>query len=206
MSAPRSLRSRRGFTLLEASISSAILAVTLFTALTVTHAATRASNRSVVAASHDAAATRRLDLLRRVLARAGATTLTAVPQKSIYGGSLEAEPMLDGVVYDNLRFREPVGFQAGESLSHQRFSQQQVLRCRDLDVRRRALVDRHRSTDGLHERRVIGCLPLGHAVGPQQQFAVEALGRLREPDRFAGERCRDDWRLSVRDLYSVACG
>ena len=102
--------------MLEASISSAILAVTLFTALTVTHAATRASNRSVVAASQDAETTRRLDLLRRVLARAGASTLTAVPAKSVYGGNVAAEPMLDGVVYDNLRFREPIGFQEGASL------------------------------------------------------------------------------------------
>jgi type II secretory pathway pseudopilin PulG len=110
----------RGFTLLEALLSSTILAGALVTALAVSHAATRASNRAVVTATQEAAATRRLEQLRRVLGRAAASTLVAVPtsQSDPDGNTsvLLPEPMQDGTTYDNLAYREPVGFADGEVL------------------------------------------------------------------------------------------
>ena len=112
-------RSRRGFTLLEVAISCTILAGALLTALTISQAATRASNRAVVAAAREAAAMRVLERLRRIVTRAAASTLRAVPAANYGqggGADLLPEPLIDGVDYDNLSYREPVGFMDGETV------------------------------------------------------------------------------------------
>jgi hypothetical protein len=114
----RNPRARQaGFTVIELAISSAILAGALFTALSISQAASRASNRSVLAATRDAALTRRLDCVRRLATRVGSSTLMAVPTADSSQGnpSPVLEPMVDGVVYDNLCFREPVGFFEGQA-------------------------------------------------------------------------------------------
>jgi hypothetical protein len=57
-----------------------------------------------------------MDRLRRLATRAAATTLCAVPgSTSDQDGSPESvpEPMLDGVAYDNLSYREPIGYSGG---------------------------------------------------------------------------------------------
>jgi len=113
----RTMQSRRaGFSLLEVSISSSLLAVAVLTALSISQAATRASTRAVVSSTREAAISRRLESVRRVVTRIAASTLRAVPSSSSDGSiNPVAEPMLDGIVYDNLSYREPVGFLAGET-------------------------------------------------------------------------------------------
>jgi len=112
-------RAAAGFTLLEATISSALLAIAILTALVISQAATKASNRAVLAAAREAEVVRHLDALRRLVGRVALSTLRAVPaaDPSQTGGSPPAaEPMLDGIAYDNLSFREPVGFVDGDTL------------------------------------------------------------------------------------------
>jgi len=107
----RSDRSRRcgGFTLLETVTSAAILTVLVLAAFGATEVAMRASSR---VASVDAADTRTADALsrlRRLLMPASLQMLEAIPPIA----NAIPEPMQDGFVYDNIRFRVVAGFASG---------------------------------------------------------------------------------------------
>jgi hypothetical protein len=101
-------RSRiHGFTLLEAAISSALLGVALLTGVLVSRSAMDATARSIGEGSTETRILRGLENVTDRLAAAGASTLEAVPT-STDGADRSAEPMLDGLAYDNVWFRCPV--------------------------------------------------------------------------------------------------
>lgn len=102
----------RGFTLLEAAISSALLAVALLTGVLVSRTAMSATARSVDQGSTETRILRGLENVTDRLAAAGASTLEAVPTATD-GADRSAEPMLDGIAYDNVRFRWPVTYVDG---------------------------------------------------------------------------------------------
>ena len=103
------MRSRRGMTLLEISISTAILGFLVFAAATVAKVALDATGDVVLLDVADGVERRADSQLDDLLLSASQATLQGIPSNQ---GSV-AETMLSGVDYQDLRFRRVVGFLNG---------------------------------------------------------------------------------------------
>ena len=101
---------RGGFTLLETASSAALLSVLVLAAFGASQIAMRATSRVATVDAADARTGDALTRLRRLLMPASLSTLEGIPGSP--PGAL-AEPMQDGIAYDNLQFRAVAGFQNG---------------------------------------------------------------------------------------------
>jgi prepilin-type N-terminal cleavage/methylation domain-containing protein len=94
---------RDGFTFVELLISIAVLAVVLFSGVTVSKSAMSVAQDAVRSGAADGQAISAQTHVRQLLLWAGRSTLEATP----VGGA--REPMQEGVTYDNVSFRRAVG-------------------------------------------------------------------------------------------------
>jgi type II secretory pathway pseudopilin PulG len=90
------------FTLVELLIASAVLLAVLLSGVTVSRSAMTVAGDSVRTGAAEHRAQRAQELIQQYLLPAGRSTLEATPA----GGA--AEPMQDGVSYDNVSFRQAV--------------------------------------------------------------------------------------------------
>src|SRR6185436_1505923 len=100
-----------GFTVVEVCISAVFLSAILAIGVSVSRNALMSADRTVMA---DVVATRldaALDRIRGQFVAASRGTLQAIPI-----GKFVAEPMQDGVVYDNVQFRRVAGVSVGAPL------------------------------------------------------------------------------------------
>lgn len=109
--ATRAGRRRAGFTLMEVLVSTLLLSFLILMAGVVTRGAMGSTARTVVLDATDARLQRTLHRVRQRLTAASLSTLEAVPD----GAALPA-PMADDVVYDNVDFRQVVGYAQGAPL------------------------------------------------------------------------------------------
>lgn len=108
---PRTRKDRAGFTLLEVLISSVILSFLLIVGISMSRSALASADQSVAI---DSSATRldaALDRMRAQFVATSKSTLQAIPT-----GKTAPEDMVDGVVYDNIRFRRVTGISLGAPL------------------------------------------------------------------------------------------
>lgn len=108
---PRTRADRAGFTLLEVLISAVILSFLLVVGISMSRTALASADQTV---SIDSSATRldaALDRMRAQFVATSRGTLQAIPT----AGTVP-ENMVDGVVYDNIRFRRVTGISLGAPL------------------------------------------------------------------------------------------
>lgn len=107
-----SRRPRSGFTIVEVLVSTGVLSLLLLLAAQVSRASLSSTHRTVAIDVLDARVERTFGELRPLLRSASLATLMAVDSK--VGGP--AQPLVDGVIYDNLEFRDVVGWANGAAL------------------------------------------------------------------------------------------
>jgi hypothetical protein len=100
-----------GFTLMEVCISSILLSFLLILGVSMAKAALASANRTVEVDTSAARLDAALDRMRAQFVATSRATLQAIPT-----GKIAPEDMLDGVAYDNIRFRRIVGVSLGAPL------------------------------------------------------------------------------------------
>jgi len=97
------MRRRHGFTLIELLVSAVVLALLLLGGVVAARSSTGLAQDSLRTSEAERRARAAHDLVRRYLAEAGRSTLESIP-----AGGGPPQPMLDGVVYDQVIFRRTV--------------------------------------------------------------------------------------------------
>ena len=103
------MRHQAGFTLIEAAISSAVLGLILLAGVTVTRSVLESSDTTTQKTQEAMELRRAVDEAVDTFESIGSSTLWGLPT-----GGTEVEPLIEGYVYPEIRFRRPVGFVAGE--------------------------------------------------------------------------------------------